>query len=105
MNESAGGERLKLGIIFNFSRHWLGGIFYIINVVRTLSFLDDRDRPEVFLFYHPSLSHFLDKFDYPYLIPVEWDFPPMLKGTLESWFLRKNIFIDGILKKYPLDVV
>jgi glycosyltransferase involved in cell wall biosynthesis len=98
-------ERMKLGIIFNFSSKWLGGIYYIINVVRTLHFLDDRDKPEIFLFYQPGLKPFLDKFDYPYLTPVEWNFPSLMKGTLKSWLVRKNIFIDGILKQFPLDTV
>lgn len=98
-------ERKKLGIIFNFSASWLGGIFYIINVVKTLNFLDDRDKPEIFLFYRPGLENFLEKFDYPYLTPVEWDFPSMMKGTLKSWILSRNIFIEAILKKFPLDVV
>ena len=105
MEEIVRRERLKLGIIFKFSANWLGGIFYIINVVKTLNFLDDKDKPEIFLFYRPGLKHFLDKFDYPYLTAVEWDFPSLMKGALKSWFVRKNIFIDGILKQYPLDVV
>lgn len=98
-------NRLKLGIIFKYSANWLGGIFYIINLVKTLDFLDDRDKPEIFLFYRPGLENFLDKFDYPYLRPVEWVFPSPLKGAMKSWLLRKNLFIDGILKLYPLDVV
>jgi len=96
---------LKLGIIFNFSASWLGGIFYIINVVKTLNFLDDRDKPEIYLFHAPALSRFLDHFDYPYLNLVEWEFPSLVKGTLTSWVLRKNVFIHGILRKYPLDAV
>jgi glycosyltransferase involved in cell wall biosynthesis len=105
MNNVASQQRLKLGIIFNFSENWLGGIFYIINVVKTLDFLDDRDKPEIFLFYNPGLKRFLDRFEYPYLHPVEWDFPSLMKGNLKSWLLRRNIFIHGILKQYPLDVV
>lgn len=105
MERNSDGERLKVGIIFNFSAHWLGGIFYIINVVKTLDFLDDWDKPEIFLFYPQGLSQFLDKFDYPYLNRVEWDFPSMVKGTLKSWIVRKNLFIHEILKQHSLDAV
>ena len=105
MENAASQDRLKLGIIFNFSPNWLGGIFYIINVVKTLNFLEDKDKPEIFLFYNPGLKRFLDRFEYPYLHPVEWDFPSLMKGNIRSWLLRKNIFIHGILKQYPLDVV
>jgi len=105
MEKVASKERLKLGIIFKYSENWLGGIFYIINVVKTLNFLEDQDKPEIFLFYRPGLKKFLDKFEYPYLRTVEWNFPSLLKGTLKSWLIRRNIFIDGILKQFPLDVV
>lgn len=105
MKEKAQVERLNLGIIFNFSENWLGGIFYIINVVKTLDFLEDAEKPVIYLFYRPGLTRFLDKFEYPYLIPVEWDFPSIVKGTLRSWVTGRNVFIHGILKKYPLDVV
>lgn len=98
-------ERLKLGIIFNFSPNWLGGVFYIINVVKTLDFLEDEDKPEITLFYSPGLLKFLDRFDYPYLNAVEWSFPSMIRGSLKSWLLRKNLFVDEILKKYTLDAI
>ncbi len=98
-------KRLKLGIIFNFSSSWMGGIIYIINVVKALNFLDDKDKPEIYLFYKPELSRFLDEFEYPYINLVEWDFPSLIQGNIKSWLLRKNLFIEEILKKYPLDTV
>ena len=98
-------KRLKLGIIFNFSSSWMGGIIYIINVVKTLKVLADKEKPEIYLFYKPDLRRFLDEFDYPYLNLVEWDFPPLIQGNIKSWLLRKNLFIEEILKKYPLDTV
>ena len=98
-------KRLKLGIIFNFSSSWMGGIIYIINVVKALNFLDDKDKPEIYLFYKPELARFLDEFEYPYINLVEWDFPSLIQGNIKSWLLRKNLFIEGILKKYPLDTV
>jgi glycosyltransferase involved in cell wall biosynthesis len=98
-------KKMKLGILFNFSSSWMGGIIYIINVVKTLNFLDDDEKPKIFLFYKPDLRRFLNEFDYPYLNKIEWDFPSLIKGNIKSWLLRKNLFIREILKKYPLDVV
>lgn len=103
--KEAAGERMKLAILFNFSANWLGGIFYIINVVKTLDFLDDGEKPEILLFYRPGLEKFLEKFEYPYLTAVEWDYPSLMKGTLKSWLSRKNVFIDELLKRYQVDVV
>ncbi len=105
MKEVTPQARMKLGIVFKYSANWLGGIFYVINLVKTLNFLDDRDKPEIFLFYRPGLKKFLGHFDYPYLTPVEWDFPSLMKGTLKSWLLRKNVFVEGILKQFSLDAM
>lgn len=99
-------KRLKLGILFNFDPSWMGGIIYIFNLVKALNFLDEQEKPQIFLFYKPGLKKFLSEFDaYPYLEKVEWDFPTPVKGLLKSFVLRKNIFISGILKRYSLDAV
>ena len=100
-----GQKRLKLGIIFNFSSSWMGGIIYIINVVKTLEFLDDKDKPEIFLFYRPGLEKFLAEFKYPYLNKIEWAFPSQISGNIKSKLLRKNLFVDKILKEYSLDAI
>lgn len=98
-------KRLKLGILFNFSSSWMGGVIYIINIVKTLNFLDDDEKPEIYLFYNPNLKRFLNEFNYPYIHLIEWNFPSLIKGNIKSWLLRKNLFIDKILKEYALDTV
>jgi glycosyltransferase involved in cell wall biosynthesis len=98
-------KRLKLGIIFNFSSQWMGGIIYIINFIKTLNFLDDKEKPEIYIFYRPDLSKFLEGLNYPYLNPIEWKFISVIKGNIKSLFIRKNVFIEEILNQYSLDVI
>jgi glycosyltransferase involved in cell wall biosynthesis len=99
-------KRLRLGVIFNFNPSWMGGVIYIINIVKTLNFLDDKDKPRIYLFYNPILQKFLNEMEeYPYLEKVEWNFPGATKGFFKSLILRKNLFISDILKKYSLDAV
>ena len=98
-------KRLKLGVLFNFNPSWMGGIIYIINIVKTLNFLDDEEKPEITLLYKPELSRFLDEFDYPYLKAVEYDYPSLIKGNIKSWLLRRNLFIEKVLKEHTLDVI
>lgn len=98
-------ERLKLGLLFYFSPQWMGGIIYIINVVKTLNFLDDEHRPEIYLFYRPDVKKFLNEFQYPYIYFIEWDFPSIASGNLKSLLQGKNLFIRDILTKYSLDAV
>lgn len=96
-------RRLKLGVIFNFNPIWMGGIIYILNLIRTLDFLDDKDKPEIFLFYRPDLKPFADKIKYPHLYLISWEYPTPIKGYLQSWLIHKNMFVSGILEKYDLD--
>jgi glycosyltransferase involved in cell wall biosynthesis len=96
-------KRLKIGILFYFSSSWLGGVNYIINVIRMLNFLEDKDKPELTLFYRPGLKKIVEKIDYTYLHLVEWQFPSVLRGYIKSWITGKNVFIKDILSNFDLD--
>lgn len=96
-------DRLKLGILFNVSRNWLGGVYYIINLVKALNFLDETDKPELVVFYGEELSDFTDEFDYSHLTLVPWEFESPLKGYLKSWLTRKNVFSNELVNRYDLD--
>ena len=98
-------KRLRIGILFYFSPKWMGGIVYISNLIKTLDFLKDEDKPEVFLFYRPDLRKFLCEFNYPYINFIEWSFPSVIKGNIMSLLLGKNLFIDKILGSYSLDTI
>ena len=103
MADLVGEERLRIGILFYFSPKWMGGIVYINNLIKILNFLDDDDKPEIVIFYRAELRKYAEQVDYPYINLVEWDFPSVYKGYIRSWILRKNVFVDGILKNYNLD--
>ena len=96
-------KRLKLGILFNFRSGWMGGIIYILNIIRMLDFLDEEDKPEITLFYRPDLKKYVDGIEYPYFRPIEWLFPSIGMGYVKSWLSCKNIFINNILQKFDLD--
>ncbi|MDF1547119.1 MAG: glycosyltransferase [Bacteroidales bacterium] len=97
--------RMKLGILFYFSSQWMGGVIYVINLIKTLNFLDESQKPEITLFYTPDNKKFLDEIKYPYLTTVEWIFPPIIWGNLESLIIGKNVFIHKILREYDLDAI
>lgn len=96
-------NRLRLGILFYFDPSWMGGILYILNVIKTIDFLDDEDKPEIILFYRPDLRKYTDNIAYSYLKTVEWEFPSIIKGYLTSWLSGNNVFVDKILASYELD--
>lgn len=98
-------ERMKLGILFNFQSTWMGGIIYIINFVNAINFLDDEDKPEIIVFYSKSLEKYINEFNYPYITFVESEFPSIIKGFVQSWLKRRNIFIDSLISEYSLDTI
>jgi glycosyltransferase involved in cell wall biosynthesis len=96
-------KRIRLGIIFNFNASWMGGIIYILNLIKTINFLNEEDKPEIFLFYRPDLEKFVNQITYPYFKAVSWEFPSVYQGYLYSWMSRKNVFINEITEKYELN--
>lgn len=98
-------QRLTLGIILNFSSKWMGGVIYIINLIKILNWLDEVDKPEIKLFYRRDLKRFVDEINYPYLEAIEWTFPTLRTGYLKSWLSGKNRFIYPILENHELDAL
>ncbi|MBF4465671.1 glycosyltransferase family 1 protein [Flavobacterium sp. LC2016-12] len=98
-------NRKKIGILFNFSGSWLGGVYYVQNIIKALNFLEDVEKPEIVVFYTNELANFAKEIQYPYIKLVQNDFSNPYSGYLKSWFFRKNIFITDIIQKYNLDGV
>lgn len=98
-------QRMRLGVLFNFNPSWMGGIIYILNVIKSLDFLEDKEKPEILLFYRPELKGFINDINYPYFAAVEWHFPSIYWGYFKSWLTLKNAFVQPILKKFEIDVL
>jgi glycosyltransferase involved in cell wall biosynthesis len=95
-------NRFSIGIIFNFTRGWLGGFYYYQNVIKALNFLEDEEKPEIIIFYNKDYSEYLNDLEYPYLKLVPWEFISINKGYLLSYFKRKNVFVDQMINDYNL---
>ena len=96
-------QRLKIGIVLNFNPVWIGGVVYILNIIKTLGFLEDNKKPEILLFYRSDLKKTVSQVDYPYLNAIEWRFPNVYAGFIKSLLINKNVFINDIICQYKLD--
>ena len=83
----------------------MGGVVYVLNVIKVLNFLEDGEKPVVFVFYNPNLQRFVDEIDYPYLQKISWPYPSVYKQFLQSLLTRKNTFVHNIITQYKLDTV
>lgn len=98
-------DRFRLGILFNFNPKWTGGLIYLLNVVRILDFLDEKDKPTVVVLFNPALKKYVDEINYPYLELVPNQFPSIYKGYALSILKNKNLFVDDLAIQHQLDAV
>lgn len=96
-------KRLRIGIIFNFRKGWMGGIIYIVNLINALNFLEDNDKPEIFVFYNEDLEEFTKDMKYPFIKLIPWNFPDLYYGYIKTWLTGKNVFVEDLISKYELD--
>ena len=101
--ETTNKKRLRIGIIFNFRKSWMGGLIYIVNLINALNFLEEEDKPEIIVFYNRELEELTKEMQYPYLKLLPWEFKEIYKGYYSSWLKRKNVFIDDFIKDFELD--
>ncbi len=98
-------SRFRLGIIFNFNPKWTGGLIYILNCIKILDFLEDKDKPTVVIIYPDYLKKYLDEISYPYLETTAHQFPSISKGYLQSFLKNKNVFVQDLVVDQKLDAV
>ena len=98
-------NRKRIGIIFNFSPKWMGGVVYVLNVVKVLNFLSDGDKPRIYIFYNPNLQRFVDEIQYPYLEKIVRPYPSVYKEFAKSMLTRKNTFVEDLITEYKLDTM
>ncbi len=98
-------KRTRIGFQFFFDPRWMGGTIYVANSVKILNFLEDKDKPEVFIFYRKEVQSIIDEIEYPYLNKILWDFPSIPKTFVKSVFIRKNLFSESLVKQFKLDAL
>ncbi|MBM6499833.1 glycosyltransferase family 4 protein [Flavobacterium macrobrachii] len=98
-------NKFRLGFLFNFNPKWTGGIIYLVNSIRILNFLEDKDKPKVVVFYSPSLQQYIDEINYPYMELVPHQFPTVYKGFMQSFLKMKNVFVHDLVVVHKLDAV
>lgn len=98
-------SRYRIGIVFTFNKNWLGGVYYIINLINALKFLDDADQPELIVFYSDELQEHATSIDYPHLTLINVKTRSIFRGYIQSWLTQRNVWIDDLLKKHRLDAI
>lgn len=72
------GQRQSIGLIFSYDENWIGGSYYIINIIKTLQFLEDSKKPFLqILSYSESDFAIIKELNYPYIdyLIIDIDLP------------------------------
>lgn len=60
--------RKKIGLVFIYDEQWIGGTYYIMNLVHALNTLPDVRKPFLYIFSRPEdYSRLLEEVSYPYM--------------------------------------
>jgi glycosyltransferase involved in cell wall biosynthesis len=61
-------RRKEIMLSFQYDENWIGGTYYILNIIKALNKIDDRDKPKLTILHSPesSLAE-IEKIGYPYL--------------------------------------
>jgi len=92
-------ERIKIAIPFYYNENWIGGVYYIINLIKALKLLANKEKPHVIIFYNNEKSiNLLKEINYPYIKfekEKSWRDYNLLQravNKLSRKLIKKNIF-------------
>lgn len=97
--------RKRIGILFISDD--IGVIYYLVNIVRTLEYLQDFEKPEIIVFYNRECEKHLSLFSYSYFkaFQINMNSKNRIKLYLKSIVIRKNLFYEMIHSQYTVDAI
>jgi len=102
-------KRIKLGIPYIYDTGWIAGAYYIVNIIKALNLLAEKQKPEIKIYYLSNeLLYLIEEIQYPFIEFVKQKsktrkpLPIRFVNKLSRFFIGKNIFEDR-LKKREID--
>lgn len=99
-------DRKRIMLSFQYDENWIGGTYYIVNIIKALNQIDDRDKP-VLTILHSAGSNIseIEKTNYPYLeyLPFTASLPFLKRAVNRLFYIftKKPIFSAKLPK--PVD--
>lgn len=99
------GEAPRIGIYFTYGENWLGGVYYLVNLVNSFNYrLDGSERLPTFVIFHTKESaEYIKLFTYKHIEFVEVEVPKQLSSYATSWLSRANRFLLPQFEEYKID--
>jgi glycosyltransferase involved in cell wall biosynthesis len=93
-------ERKRVGLIFSNNENWIGGTYYILNLINALNALEDTLKPELIIFLEkPNDQKIVEEIGYPYLkfltFSLNYTLPERIINKISRTILGKKIIDRG----------
>lgn len=80
-------RRQQIGLIFTYNENWIGGTYYILNLVNALNLLDDKDKP-VLCVISEKRKH------YEYLLrETQYPYARFIRHSFDNLFVWKTLSV------------
>ncbi len=99
------GRTKRIGIVFTFTSKWLGGVYYIVNLINSFNYRKESisELPTFVIFYSNESERFKKLFSYPKLEFVDLGEYKAKKCFFFSMIRRKNLFFKKVFVDNKLD--
>lgn len=102
-------KRNIIGLFFTGSYNWVGGLYYIINIVKSIQFLPENEQPKVIIFYGDTTpTDILSEvcFSYTKLVNIN-KLNSVEKGVFKilKLFSDRNFQMEYFFKKYKVNFI
>jgi glycosyltransferase involved in cell wall biosynthesis len=107
-------KRKQISLIYQFDSNWIGGTYYIINIIKSLLHLSDIDKPKLLIIYNLKSSIAdIENINYPYIAYHKYNFEFYLieksinflaKLLIGRILIKKKINLLVINNLYPAGV-
>lgn len=97
----------RIGINFTFGHNWLGGVYYLVNLINSFNYRSEGldELPTFVIFYTDDSERYLDLITYPQVERISVGKVGLLRGYMESWIRRKNMFHDDAFSRSGVEAV
>lgn len=91
-------QRIKIGLVFSYNDAWIGGTYYILNLIQALNTLSNELKPHLIIFYDKEEDReIVQKISYPYLsfskLSFKYNFFQRVINKVARLTLKKSIII------------
>ena len=107
-------ERKQITLLYQYNDNWIGGTYYIQNIIKALAILEDNEKPFLRILYNSKKSlNSINDLKYPYLEFLFFDSKFLfiekvinrISGELFSIpIIKKKIKINGLKNLYPFNL-